>query len=131
MDSGVDGMSFSPTGGFRLADGSCLSPDGAWISGERWNGLTPEEQDGYPPLCPDFLVELRSRSDRRSVLEEKMQLWMANGARLAWLNDPFEATVTIYRQGAAEQTLHRPDEVAADEPARGFVSRTARFWPQH
>jgi len=128
MDSGADGMVFSPTVGFRLADGSCLSPDGAWISGTRWNSLSPEEQEGYPPLCPDFLIEVRSRTDRRRPLEEKMEFWMLNGVKLAWLIDPIEATVTIYRHGAAEQTLHCPDVVAADSPAEGFVLRTSLFW---
>jgi len=128
MDDGADGMVFSPTAGFRLPDGSCLSPDGAWISGSRWNALSAEEQEGYPPLCPDFLIELRSKSDRRRPLEEKMRLWMDNGAKLAWLIDPVEATVTIYRQNAEEQTLYRPDAVSADPPAEGFLLKTSTFW---
>jgi Uma2 family endonuclease len=128
MDAGMGGMMFGPNTGFNLPDGSCLSPDGAWVAGSRWNAFSAEEQEGYPPLCPDFLIAVRFKSDRRRPLEEKMRLWMENGAKLAWLIDPVEATVTIYRQNAAEQTLDRPDAVSADPPAEGFLLKTSTFW---
>jgi Uma2 family endonuclease len=130
MESGAGGIAFSPTGGFRLLDGSCQSPDAAWISSARWNALSREEQDGYPPLCPDFLIELRPKSDSRRATEEKMRIWMQNGARLAWLIDPAQGSVTIYRRGQPEETLDRPDTVAAGSPAEGFVLKTAVFWPK-
>ena len=73
------GRAFISNAGFNLRDGSCLSPDAAWVSLDRWNALSAEEQDGYPPLCPEFIIEVRSKSDSRRLLEEKMQLWMDNG----------------------------------------------------
>jgi Uma2 family endonuclease len=128
MDAGADGMSFSPSTGFHLPDGSCLSPDGSWISQQRWETLTPEQQKSYPPLCPDFLIEVRSQSDSRRSVEEKMQLWMENGAKLAWLIDPIACSVTIYREGAAEHTLIRPESVQGDPLIEGFLLRTSRLW---
>jgi Uma2 family endonuclease len=129
MDETGDGIAFSPSAGFNLPDGSCLSPDGAWISSARWDALTPAEQAGFPPLCPDFLIEVRSRTDSRSLLEAKMQLWLQNGAKLAWLIDPANASVTIYRPGEPERTLHKPEFLEADSPATGFKLRTSLLWP--
>jgi Uma2 family endonuclease len=123
-----DGIVFSPSGGFKLADGSCLSPDGSWISSARWNALTPAQQAGYPPLCPDFLIEVRSQSDTRRAMEDKMHLWMENGAKLAWLVDPIECSVTICRPGHATETIQRPEVVRADAPVAGFELRCARLW---
>ncbi|WP_263373245.1 Uma2 family endonuclease [Granulicella aggregans] len=123
------GVSFSPNTGFNLPDGSCLSPDAAWVSLARWNALTPEEQASFPPLCPEFLIEVRSRSDSRRIVEEKMQLWMDNGAQLAWLVDPIDANVTIYVPGEAVRKLERPELVEAGEPVAGFVLRAERLWP--
>jgi Uma2 family endonuclease len=124
------GIAFSPNTGFNLPDGSCLSPDAAWVSLARWNALTPAEQAGFPPLCPEFLIEVRSRSDSRRMVEEKIQLWMENGARLAWLVDPIDAKVTIYSPGEAAQTLDRPEVVEAGEPVAGFMLRAERLWPR-
>ena len=122
------GIAFSPNGGFNLADGSCLSPDAAWISLERWNTLTSEQQAGFPPLCPDFLIEVRSQSDARKIVEEKMQTWLDNGAKLAWLVDPIAASVTIYRPGRAPETLERPEIVKGEAPVEGFELRCTRLW---
>ncbi len=129
MDETGDGMAFSPSTGFNLPDGSCLSPDGAWISSTRWNALTPAQQAGFPPLCPDFLIEVRSRTDSRRLLEAKMQLWLQNGVKLAWLIDPASASVTIYRPGEPERTLQRPELLEAGNPAAGFKLRTSLLWP--
>jgi Uma2 family endonuclease len=124
------GIAFGPNTGFNLPDGSCLSPDAAWVSLARWNALTPAEQAGFPPLCPEFLIEVRSRSDSRRMVEEKMQLWMENGAQLAWLVDPIDASVSIYQPGEAVRTLERPEIVEAGEPVTAFVLRAERLWPQ-
>ena len=124
------GMAFISNAGFNLADHSCLSPDAAWIDLARWKALTPEEQEGYPPLCPDFLIEVRSRSDPRRLVETKMQLWMENGARLAWLIDPMLGTVDIYQPDKPVDTLQRPEVVLASFPVLGFHLRTARLWPE-
>jgi Uma2 family endonuclease len=122
------GKAFSPSAGFNLADGSCLSPDVSWMALARWNSLTRKQQTGFPPLCPDFLIEVRSASDSRSVLEEKMVLWMDNGATLAWLIDPIDENVTIYRPEHSVETLERPAVVAAAGPVEGFVLDCAPLW---
>jgi Uma2 family endonuclease len=122
------GVAFISNAGFNLPDGSCLSPDASWLALNRWNALTHEQQVGYPPLCPDFLIELRSQSDARRALEAKMQLWMENGAKLAWLVDPIDGRVTIYRSGNAPETLDHPEVVKAGAPVEGFELRCTRLW---
>jgi Uma2 family endonuclease len=123
------GIAFISNAGFNLPDGSCLSPDASWLALDRWNALTLQEQTGYPPLCPDFLIEVRSQSDSRRLVEEKMQLWLENGAKLAWLVDPIDAAVTIYRSGSAPETLIRPEAVHGEGPVATFTLPCARLWP--
>ncbi len=122
------GIDFNPNTGFNLPDGSCLQPDASWIALERWNALSPQQQTGFPPLCPDFLIEVRSQTDRRPVLEAKMQAWMENGAKLAWLVDLIDQSVTVYRPGQSVETLVRPEVVVAGEPVVGFELKCARLW---
>ncbi|MBS1813241.1 MAG: Uma2 family endonuclease [Acidobacteria bacterium] len=122
------GMAFSSNGGFNLPDGSMLSPDAAWLAQARWDALTKEEQTSYAPLCPDFIVEILSASDSRFMLLAKMGVWIANGAKLAWLIDPYAATVAIYRPGREVEVLERPDSVEADGPVAGFRLSTLRLW---
>ncbi|MGD0796186.1 MAG: Uma2 family endonuclease [Acidobacteriaceae bacterium] len=114
--------------GFKLPDGSCLAPDAAWLTKEHEDSLTPEQQDGFPPICPDFLIEVRSQSDARRIVEAKIQTWLDNGAQLAWLVDPVDGSVTIYRPGEAVETLLRPEVVVAGAPVAGFELRCARLW---
>ena len=114
--------------GFKLPDGSCLAPDAAWLTHEREAALTPEQQDSFPPVCPDFVIEIRSKSDPRRPVEDKMRSWIENGAQLAWLLDPIDANITIYRPSHAPETLDRPDTVVASEPVAGFELRCARLW---
>ena len=123
------GKVFSPSGGFNLPDSSCLSPDVAWMSFDRWNSLTLKEQTSFPPLCPDFIIEIRSASDSRRLLEAKMQLWLDNGAQLAWLVDPIDANIAIYHPRQAPETLERPATVAATAPVEGFVLDCTPLWP--
>jgi Uma2 family endonuclease len=82
---------------FRLPNGSKRSPDVSWITKERWQALSPEDKRKFPPLCPDFVIELRSESDRLSTLQTKMLDYLANGLRLGWLIDPQTLKVEIYR----------------------------------
>ena len=123
------GVDFSPNTGFKLKDGATLSPDIAWLPLERWNTLTPVQKDSFVPFCPDFLIEVRSKSDRRRIVEEKMLRWMENDVQLAWLVDPIDATVTIYRPNLPTQTLERPDVVHGDPPVAGFQLPCTRLWP--
>ena len=122
------GIDFSPSAGFNLPDGSCLQPDASWMTLERWNSLTLKQQTGFPPLCPDFIVEVRSHSDSRRVLEDKMQTWLDNGAKLAWLVDPIAASVTIYRPSRAPETLDRPEIVVGEGAVAGFELPCTRLW---
>lgn len=91
------GEAFDSSTAFHLPNGAVRSPDAAWISGARWQSLTSKEQSGFVPLAPDFVVELRSETDRLQSLQDKMQEWMQNGCRLAWLIDPHEEKTYIYR----------------------------------
>ena len=102
------GSAFESSGGFRLADSSIRAPDVSWVSNERLAGIEVDHEGAWP-VCPDFVVEIRSPSDRLSRQQAKMRQWMSNGARLGWLIDPFEDAVWVYRETAAEpERLERP-----------------------
>ena len=95
---------------------------------ERWATLSPDEQNGFPPLGPDFVLELRSPSDRLLTLQDKMQEYLDNGARLGWLIDPFERVVYIYRPGEAAERLDDPREVSGEPVLAGFVLQLGNIW---
>jgi Uma2 family endonuclease len=122
------GVGFSPNAGFKLPDGTTLSPDAAWLPLTKWKTLTQAQQKTYPPFCPEFLIEVRSESDSRRMVEAKMQTWMDNGAQLAWLVDPIDASVTIYRPGQEPETLLRPESITATAPVAGFTLPCTRLW---
>ncbi len=122
------GLAFSPTSGFTLPDGSVRSPDASWVSQARWDVLSRKEQKGFGHICPEFLVELMSESDSRSTLEAKMNMWMANGAQLAWLIDPFARVVNVYRVGETTETLHAPEVLVADVAVVGFTLNVHKLW---
>jgi Uma2 family endonuclease len=122
------GFAFGANTGFHLPDGSILAPDAAWMTADHWNALTPTQQEKYPPQCPDFVVELLSPSDSRKMLQAKMEVWIANGAQLAWMIDPYEKTITIYRPGSSPEVLQKPDSIEADAPVAGFRLTTSRLW---
>ncbi len=124
------GVSFSSNGGFNLPDGAMRSPDAAWISDARWYALSKAERRGYPPICPEFLIEVLSASDSRKTLEAKMQTWIDNGAQLAWMVDPYAATLSIYRPGKEVEVLERPDSVEAGPPVEGFRLSTLLLWDE-
>ena len=122
------GVVFATNAGFTLPDGACLAPDAAWLAVERWRALTSKEREGFPPLCPEFVIEIRSQSDPREPLEEKMQRWIENGARLAWLIDPLEKQVVIYRPNEATETLESPDIIRGHAPVEGFELEMQPIW---
>jgi Uma2 family endonuclease len=122
------GATFDSNAGFTLPDGSMRSPDAAWIAWPRWNALTKEEQDGFAPICPEFVIELRSPSDSLSELQAKMRLWVANGAEVAWLVDPSRKTVEVYRPGREAEVLEGGSAVEGDGPVAGFVLELGRVW---
>lgn len=122
------GRAFGPNAGFTLPDGSVRAGDATWISWQRWNALTPEEQKRFAPICPEFVIEVRSESDRLPVLQEKMQMWLANGAELAWLVDPLRKAVEIYRPGCEPEVLEGGSVVDGGGPVAGFVLELGRIW---
>lgn len=122
------GQSFDSSTLFSLPNGARRSPDLSWIRNERWNALTLEQQEQFPPLCPDFVVELRSRTDSLAELKTKMEEYIANGAILGWLVDPLERTVHIYRCGVAFEILNNPATVSGDPLLKGFVLDVQALW---
>lgn len=114
------GVAFDSSGMFVLPSGAMLSPDASWISQARWTALNAAQRRRFPPLCPDFVVELRSESDRLSSLIDKMSQWVVEGARLAWLVDPFERELHIYRPGIAPQVLSEAEVVSGEPELPGF-----------
>ena len=127
-DADGRGVAFDSSGGFNLPDGSMRNPDGAWMLSPRWDALLEDEQEGYAPVCPDFVIEIRSKSDRLLPLQEKMEQWIANGAEVAWLIDPIEKAVTIYRMGEGPEHLVQPTSVQGTGPIVGFELVMARIW---
>jgi Uma2 family endonuclease len=122
------GKTFESFGGFTLPNGAVLSPDASWILWSRWNALTEAEQNSYSPICPDFVIELRSPSDRLAVTQNKMVEYLDNGVRLGWLIDPETRRVYVYRPGRPVDTLVEPDTVSGDPVLPVFVLDLQRIW---
>jgi Uma2 family endonuclease len=114
------GVVFDSSTGFRLPDGSLLSPDASWVARERWEALSPEEQEGFAPLCPDAVFEVRSPSQTPQELREKMRAYLRNGARIGVLIDPYERAVEVYRPGQEPERHENPERVALDPELPGF-----------
>ncbi|HEV2800430.1 MAG TPA: Uma2 family endonuclease [Pyrinomonadaceae bacterium] len=122
------GQGFDSSTVFALPNGAKRSPDFSWVRNERWNALTEEEQEQFPPLCPDFVVELRSRTDTLKNLLRKMEEYMANGAQLGWLIDPQERRVYVYRPGAAVEELDDPQVVSGAPLLGGLELELKEIW---
>ncbi|MBO3462390.1 Uma2 family endonuclease [Aetokthonos hydrillicola Thurmond2011] len=122
------GMVFNSSGGFHLPNGADRSPDASWVKLERWEALTPEQREGFAPLCPDFVVELRSRSDSMETLRAKMTEYMENQARLGWLIDRKSRRVEIYRQGHEVEVLDNPTSLSGEDILPGFVLDLTEVW---
>ncbi len=114
------GVVFDSSTGFILPSGAIRSPDAAWVASERLTALNPEPE-GFLPLAPDFVIELRSASDRLRPLQDKMQEYIDNGVRLGWLLNPKDRAVEIYRMGKGMEVLQSPTEVSGEEVLPGFV----------
>jgi Uma2 family endonuclease len=122
------GVVFDSSTCFRLPKGGDRSPDLSWLKKERWDSLTPEQQRKFPPLCPDFVLELLSPSDNLSFTQAKMQEYQANGVQLAWLLNPQDQQVEIYRLGYPVEILFRPSELSGENVLPNFVLNLAWFW---
>ena len=122
------GRYFGPTTGFTLPDTSVRAGDAVWVSWKQWNSLTAEQRNSFAPICPEFVIEVRSSSDRLTSLQEKMQIWIANGVELAWLIDPERKVIEVYRSGEAPETHDNPTSVQGTGPVRGFELVMERVW---
>jgi Uma2 family endonuclease len=122
------GITFDPACWFILPNGANRSPDAAWLKRERWDTLPAEVKEKGAPLCPEFVVELMSPSDRLAEQKEKMEEYVANGALLGWLIDPAHRTVYVYRPGAPLQTLENPSTLSGEPILPGFVFNIPEIW---
>jgi Uma2 family endonuclease len=122
------GVAFDSNGGFTLPDGSMRAADAAWVDRKRWDALSARDQERFAPLCPDFVIELRSPNDGLSELKTKMEHWIANGAQLGWLIDPENKAISIYRSGEEPEVLTHPTSVQGNGVIAGFELVMARVW---
>jgi Uma2 family endonuclease len=122
------GVCFDSSAGFTLPNGAKRSPDAAWVRREVWEALSDEEQDKFAPICPDFVVELRSPDDSLAELREKMDEYLDNGARLGWLFNPPDKRVYIYRPGQPVECLENPTSVSGEPELPGFVFNPSEIW---
>ena len=122
------GVCFDSSTCFNLPKGGDRSPDVAWIKQERWDALTPEQKEKFPPICPDFVVELMSPSDRLKATQDKMKEYLDNCARLGWLINCQNQTVEIYRQGQEVEVLQSPETLSGEDILPGFVLNLQAIW---
>ncbi len=122
------GVVFDSSGGFELPNTATRSPDAAWVRRSRLVTLTPEQKKRFLPLCPDFVVELRSPSDRLKTLQDKMQEYLDNGAQLGWLLDTPNRRVFIYRPRKAVECLENPATLVGDPELPGFMLDLTKIW---
>jgi len=122
------GVAFDSSGGFQLPSRAIRSPDAAWVKRSRLAVLTPEQKKRFLPLCPDFVIELRSPSDPLQTLQDKMQEYIDNGALLGWLLDAPNRRVYIYRPGLAVECLEHPSALFGAPELPGFVLELAKIW---
>lgn len=115
------GEVFSSSTIFRLPNGGDRSPDVAWIKRERWEALSAEEREKFPPLCPDFVIELRYRTDSLTSLQDKMSEYLASGLRLGWLINPQQQQVEIYRLNSDMEIINLPAILSGEDVLPGFV----------
>jgi Uma2 family endonuclease len=122
------GITGDSSTGYTLKGNAVRSPDASWLLRTRLDALNPEQRRPFPTICPDFVIELRSPSDRLRVVQRKMAEWLDNGIRLGWLIDPDAKRVYVYRPGAEVEQLDNPDIVAGDPVLPGFVLKLSEIW---
>ncbi|BAY88769.1 MULTISPECIES: Uma2 family endonuclease [unclassified Tolypothrix] len=123
------GICFDSSTGFKLSTGADRSPDASWMKLERWNSLSPVQQEKFAPICPDFVIELRSPSDNLQPLKDKMEEYMREpGVQLGWLIDRKHRQVYIYRPGNPAECLDHPDTISGDPVLPGFVLNMSKVW---
>lgn len=123
------GKAFGSSVEFILPDGAALSPDAAWVSNERLSKLTKEQLRRFLPVCPEFVIEVMSPSDRLTPAKQKMEAWMRNGVQLAWLIDADRQTVYVYRQGAPKPEIKKgAAKMRGEGPVAGLVMDMRDIW---
>jgi Uma2 family endonuclease len=122
------GICFDSSTCFKLPNGANRSPDVAWIRQERWDALTPEQKEKFPPIAPDFVLELMSPSDTLRETQEKMQEYIANGVKLGWLINPKMRQVEIYRLGKPIQILESPQQLSGEDVLPAFILNLSIIW---
>jgi Uma2 family endonuclease len=127
-DADGTGIAFDSSTGFKLPNGADRSPDASWIKLERWDALTEEEKQKFPPICPDFVIELLSPSDSLKTTQEKMKEYIDNGVRLGILINRKSRQVEIYRPGKEVEVLDSPATVSGEDVLKGFVLNLGMIW---
>jgi Uma2 family endonuclease len=122
------GKIFDSSTCFKLPNGADRSPDVSWIKQERWDSLTPEQKEKFPPIAPDFVLELVSQSDRLKDIQAKMQEYIDNGVKLGWLINPKERQVEVYRQGQTPEVLDSPITLSGENTLPGFILDLQDIW---
>ena len=122
------GVSFDSSAGFTLPNGAIRSPDLSWIKQERWDTLNASQKRKFAPICPDFVVELCSKSDRLIDIQIKMQEYLDNGTRLGWLIDPESKSAQIYRQNQRVEVQNAPNSLSGEDILPGFELDLQEIW---
>lgn len=122
------GVGFDSSAEFILPSGAAYAPDAAWIRKSRLAKFSKKEKQKFGRICPDFVIELRSPSDRLSSLKAKMEEWMANGVKLGWLIDPVHRAIYVYREEAASEEIRDAVAIEAEGPVKGFRLDLAAVW---
>ncbi len=122
------GVTFDSSGGFKLGKLEMRAPDAAWVRRERFDVLKPKDKRQFPPLCPDFVIELKSSTDRLKNLQAKMEKWIEYGAQLAWLIDPDAKRVHVYHPNGAIEIIENADTLSGEPLLKGFVLDLTQIW---
>ena len=122
------GVGFGSSGGFTLPNGAVRSPDAAWIKRDRWEAIPAELRKKFAPICPEFVIELRSETDNLRILQDKMQEYIDNGTQLGWLIDRKQRRVFIYRPNIAVEQLDNPKTLYGEPLLLGFILDLSQVW---
>jgi Uma2 family endonuclease len=122
------GVAFDSSTCFRLPNGADRSPDASWIQQQRWDALTPQQRETFPPICPDFVIELMSPSDTLKTVQAKMQEYVDNGAKLGWLINRKDRQVEIHRPDQDIGVLQSPSSLSGETILPGFILNLESIW---
>jgi Uma2 family endonuclease len=122
------GVGFGSSAGFTLPNSAVLSPDAAWIKKTRWQAIPSEQRKKFAPICPEFVIELRSESDSLKTLKTKMEEYIENGTLLGWLIDRIDRKVYVYRPNTAVEELDNPSTLSGENILPGFVLDLSEIW---